>query len=118
MMEFSLSDAKDVAAIIAGLGGVVATAVLWRLKGEFASKADMKAAQDRLDEVETDVAEIKVRMTTLPDHEDMSELKTRLASVEGSVRVVSTELAGLREVMERIERPLNRLLDFHMRGDK
>jgi len=90
-MDVALTDIKDMAAVVAGVGGLVASAVLWRLKGEFATKADMKATQDRLDEVETDVAEIKVRMTTLPDHEDMTELKTRLASVEGSVRVVSTE---------------------------
>lgn len=115
-MGYALSDIKDVAAIIAGIGGLVASAVLWRLKGEFASKADMAATQARLDDVETDVAEIKVRLTMLPDHEDMAELKTRLASVEGSVRVVSTELAGVREVMERIERPLNLLVEHHMKG--
>jgi chromosome segregation ATPase len=110
----TLADFKEWFTIAAGLGGLVVTAFVWRLKGEFASKGDMAETRTRLDTLEGDVTKMSARLETLPDHEDLSDVRERLASMEGAIKVASEQVEGLRQVMVRLERPLNQLLDHHM----
>ena len=113
-MDFALSDITDAAGPLAALAGLVATAILWRLKGEFASKADLQQTRDRLDTVEAEIERVCTRLEMLPDHEDLSDVRERLASMEGAIKVASEQVEGLRQVMVRLERPLNQLIDHHM----
>lgn len=107
------NDLKDWLAILGGVVALLATAVLWRLRGEFSSRTEVKTLQDRVGLVEKDLGEIKVmlavRLENMPDHEDMGDIRTRLARVEEQVR-------GVGETMARIERPLNLLVEHHMKG--
>lgn len=103
------SDLKDWLAIVGALVAVGACGVLWRLRGEFSSRSELKALQDRVAAVEKDLTEIKVLLNNMPDHEDMGDVRTQLARLEEQVRHVG-------DTMTRIERPLNMLVDHAMRG--
>lgn len=117
-MDFGVSDLTEIAGPLIGLAGLVSTAILWRLKGEFASKADLQETLDRLDTVETEMVGVRAKLDTLPNHEDMSNVRERLASMEGAIKVAAEQIEGLRQVMARLERPLNQLIDHHMRGGR
>lgn len=107
------NDLKDWMAILGGLVAVVGTIVMWRLRGEFPSRLEVKALGERVGTVERDMGEIKVllsvRLDNMPDHEDMGDIRAHLARLEERVNSAV-------DTMIRIERPLNLLVEHHMKG--
>lgn len=81
-------------------------------------EADHKELDKRLVEGERQFAAIQADLEHLPDHEDIADLKDRIGAVEGSVQALGATIDGLKEVLERVERPLNILVEHHMNGDR
>lgn len=124
-MAMNWGEIKDAFAVIAGIWAVLSSAGLWWLSRQFASKGDVEglkkkddALEKRIGATEEEVTTMKARMESLPDHEDFAEMKEKLANVDGSVKVAAAEIRGLKDVMQRIEQPLNLLVEHHLRGSK
>lgn len=124
-MAMNWGEIKDAFAVIAGIWAVLSSAGLWWLSRQFASKGDVEglrkkddALEKRIGATEEEVTTMKARMESLPDHEDFAEMKEKLANVDGSVKVAAAEIRGLKDVMQRIEQPLNLLVEHHLRSSK
>jgi hypothetical protein len=72
--------------------------------------------QKRLDEGSRQFAIIQADIKHLPNHHDISGLNDRIGGIEGSVKALSATINGLRDVLERVERPLNVLVDRSIHG--
>lgn len=112
----TLAEIKDAVTVLLAVGAFAFGLLLWRLKGEFAGKKEQGELEHRMERTEADVARLKTLVESIPDHEDLSDLKTKLAEVEGGVKVVATEISGLKEVLKRIEEPLRLLVEHHLKG--
>lgn len=97
---------------------VVFLGVVWALSKTFASKAELQAEGGARGELEHRVTVVEQRLDQLPDHDDLAHLRDTIARVDKMVATVATEVAGLREVLVRVERPLNILVDRHMSAPK
>jgi hypothetical protein len=71
----------------------------------------------RLAEGERQFAAIKMDIDHLPHVDDVGELKDRVVAVEGLIKVQTAMIEGLKEVLERIERPLNMIVEAKLKGD-
>jgi predicted nucleic acid-binding Zn-ribbon protein len=111
--------------------------LIWRLKEVFVTKAHFheylkkhledhehiedrhKETEKRLEDGAEKFATILADLDHLPNHKDISDLKDRIGAVEGSVKALGATINGLKDVIERIERPLNILVEHHMgTGDR
>lgn len=110
-----INDLKDWLALAAALAALVSAAVLWRLKGEFPTRTEHKEATTRIAQLEGDVQRLKTYQEMAPDHEDMGTVMDRLGRVEGSVNALAETVKGIKDIMERMERPLHLLLEFHLK---
>lgn len=91
---------------------------VWALSKTFASKVELRTEADARGRLEHRVTVAEQRLDQLPDQGDLTDLRDALARVDKMVATVSTEVAGLREIIVRVERPLNLLVDRHMSGQK
>ena len=131
--HISAESVETVLKIVLAVIGVGVAVLIMRLKEVFVTKAHFhefreKHAEDhqhidqrhedtvkRLDDGAKQFAIIQADIAHLPNHKDISDLKDRISGVEGSVKVLATSIDGLREILQRVERPLNRLVDNHMK---
>jgi NADH:ubiquinone oxidoreductase subunit F (NADH-binding) len=54
----------------------------------------------------------------LPSNDALASLATQLEGLRGDVKAQGAELRGLAEVLERVERPLNLLMEHHLRDTR
>ncbi len=93
------------------------------IKSELAqAKVDHEGVHEELERrlADGDVrfARIRADIEHLPDHHDLADLTNRVAAVEGSVKALGATLEGVKDVLVRIERPLNSLVDHHLKGNQ
>lgn len=105
------------------------TWVLWSMRKEFVSsthcgnqckaaaekRAELEKAQAKL---EQEQARLEQAQKALPDADEVQAMAVQLAEIEGSIKAVMATVQGQAELMARIERPLNLLLEHHVRGPK
>lgn len=114
---------------IGGLAGIFASMGMRLARRTFATRDEIQqrfdlhaqeheALSERLAAGEREFATIKADIAHLPDHDDIAEVKDRIGEVEGSVRALAATVEGLKEVLERVERPLNVLVTHHLKGGK
>lgn len=129
MNSDTIATGANVLTILALLGNLLFVAFLWRMRGEFVTKAEMTKATDaikddltvvaeKLEETEREVEVIKVQTNGLPKHNDMAEVKETLAKMGGEIQVVGERVNGVIAVVERLEHPLNMLLKNHLERDR
>ena len=102
-----------------GAGGVVVAALLWRMRGEFATKVDLAAARteieklgDHIDGVDHRVKGMERDMQHLPTKDDIHNLHVEVATMRGELREMRAEGRGMRDLMVRTEAVLSRHEDI------
>lgn len=102
-----------------GIGGVVVAALLWRMRGEFATKGDLAAARDEIgklgdhiDGVDTRVKGMERDMQHLPTKEDIHNLHIEVTKMRGELGEMRAESRGMRDIMARAEAVLLRHEDI------
>ena len=107
--------------VIVIVQGLLAWA-LWSLRKQFVSgeHCDSKCKQltDKQIKLEQAQAKLEQAQQALPDAAEVQAMAVQLAEIEGSIKAVMATVQGQAELMQRIERPLNLLLEHHVRGDK
>jgi uncharacterized protein (DUF3084 family) len=102
---------------------------LWSLRKQFVSSThcgeQCKAAAEKHATLELEQAKLKQEQArleqaqkALPDADEVQAMAVQLAEIEGSIKAVMATVQGQAELMQRIERPLNLLLEHHVRGPK
>lgn len=111
-MTFELKDLPPWLIAMVAVGGVVGGLVVgWlrsRFSGDFARRSDVEALGVRVGAVET-------RVASMPNHADISVLATRVGEVERGVAVVSAEVRGAKEVLEKTARGVDMLVTLHLK---
>ncbi len=105
----------DLFCIVSSLLGVVST-VAWHLvRGSFVSYRAMAEALEpmgeMLDKHDGRIMKLESDFEHLPDSSEFAELRDRMTRIEGVALNIDTKVSGVYEVLERIERPLNVLID-------
>lgn len=90
--------------------------VLWSLRKQFVARTHCDAQCLAMTKRQT---ELEQAQKALPDAAEVQAMAVQLAEIEGSIKAVMATVQGQAELMQRIERPLNLLLEHHVRrGDK
>ncbi|MFL7904696.1 DUF2730 family protein [Azospirillum argentinense] len=102
-MDITLGQVQFAFTIGSAMAALIATGIMWRLKGEFASKSDIRTLFDRLDKVEREQAGLAIRVEQVPTHEDIHAVSTKLAEVAGDVKALEATIAtGMQGVRDQL----------------
>lgn len=110
----------EIFAAVGGVLGAVASAATWLARHSLVTHRDLATAMrplaDRAEATERRVLAVEVAVEHLPHVADMTALQTQISSLQVRSEQIATGLQGVRDILERIERPLNVLVDSHMKG--
>lgn len=122
--------ALEITGLVGGLLGGIASVVVWVTRNALVTKTDLNerfaehskshaAIDARLGDGNQRFAVIETELGHLPKAADIKELTNRVGAVEQTMSGFGAKLDGLGEVLERVERPLNVLIDAQLkkRGD-
>lgn len=95
---------------------------LWSLRKQFVSRdqCDEKSKEhtDGRTELEKQQAVIKQAQDMAPSGTEMKAINKRLGDIEGDIKALRVSSKAQAETMDRIERPVNILLEHHLRGER
>ena len=105
----------DVLTLIGGAAGLFSGAAWWVIRQSLVTHKsladtigplgeDIDAQGARISVLETD-------MKHMPSSSEISDLRERMTRLEGTAQAIRVEVQGVHELLERIERPLNVLVD-------
>ena len=107
--------------LILGLLQVVGLWVIWSLRRQFMTREDCsqqcKKLADKQTAQEAKQAALEAAHQSMPSAEDLERIQERLGGIEGEMKGMSATLKGQAEIMVRIERPLNLLLEHHVKRE-
>lgn len=110
-MTFELKDLPPWVLAAVAIGSAVGAIIFgWmrdRFGRDFARAADMAVLSTRVQAVET-------RIATMPNHEDIRALTTRVAAVEGGVGVVAEKARGIEVALCRVEHAVDLLVQHQI----
>ena len=95
-----------------GVGGIVVASLLWRMRGEFATKADLAPLRADLAANTQRVERMERDMQHLPTREDIHNLHIEVTKMRGELGEMRAEGRGLREILARTEVVLTRHEDI------
>jgi len=112
-----LKIAQIVTTVVAALGVVAGGYVMWRLSGVFAKKSDVEELQTEIDALKKDVDGVRgkaqdaqhhvelleERLKSVPDGDDIAELRNTLFDVTQGLGVANAKLEGVDGRFERVE---------------
>jgi cellobiose-specific phosphotransferase system component IIA len=95
---------------------------LWSLRKQFVGQEQCGERCQAMAKTQAELAQAQAKLEqaqkALPDAAEVQAMAVQLAEIEGSIKAVAATVQGQAEIMQRIERPLNLLLEHHLRGDK
>ena len=95
-----------------GLGGIAVAALLWRMRGEFATKADVAPLRTDLTAATSRIERMEGEMRHLPTREDIHNLRIEVTGMRGDLREMRAEAKGMRDIMTRTEAAIVRHEDI------
>jgi hypothetical protein len=94
----------------------------WSVRHAFATKDDLAAAvapvRTELQGQERRMSALEAELKHAPTHADLEAIRSGLVSVQTHVAGLSENVRGVNETLGRIERPLNLLLEHHLKEPK
>jgi hypothetical protein len=89
--------------------------VLWSLRKQFVGRDHCNKQCLEMDRRQT---VLETAQRAMPDATDVDAIKDRLGSIEGDMKGVLATMKGLSEALGKLERPLNLLIEHHLRENK
>lgn len=86
---------------------------LWSLRKQFMSR---EGCDERCKKLEKRQGDLEASHKAMPSSGDLGAIKDRLGKIEGGVEALGATVKGQGEIMLRIERPLNLLIEHHLKG--
>ena len=110
----------DLLALAGGAIGVVAGAAWWLIRHSLvthlALEEKMAPVNSTLDTHDKRITKVETDMQHLPSRNDWHEVREQMIRMEGGLGKLETQVVAVRETMERIERPLNVLIDGKLKA--
>lgn len=75
--------------------------VIWSMRKEFATKADLAPIQGELAKIDKRVSQVESDLDDLPTRDELAAVKTMMAELRGDLKVNSAEVKGLRELFDQ-----------------
>jgi hypothetical protein len=107
VITFEWRDLAGISTIAVIVGGILLAGLRFKLAGDFASRPDLVATVAR-------VAALEQRLSTMPSHDDLRMLQTRVGELERTVAVVAERVGGVHEILIRVERQTTLLVQHKL----
>lgn len=107
-----LVDISKIMSLLVLLGQIVFAWLLWSLRKEFVTREHCDKTCKNFEATQT---ALKTAQRDAPTGKDMGALEVRLAEIEGDIKVITTSVTAQASVMERLERPINLLIEHHIK---
>ncbi|GAB6037644.1 hypothetical protein JCM15519_38630 [Fundidesulfovibrio butyratiphilus] len=92
----------------------------WSMNKKFVPSEECAKCREemsgRVAKAETTLTCLDSRLERLPSESDIRALSAKLSELGGKIDTLSARIDGQEQVMERVERPLNLLMEHHLRG--
>jgi hypothetical protein len=111
VISFEWRDVTGIGATSVIVGGVLLAFLRFKLAGDFAAQHDLLSAVSRLTSVEQ-------RLSTMPSHDDLRLLQSRVGELERAVAVVAERVGGVHEILKRVEHQTGLLVHHQLREGK
>lgn len=98
--------------LITTLGGFGMAFLLWRFRGEFATKADLAALASNSAETGRRIERIESEMQHLPSKGDIHKIQLGMSEINGKLGEIRAESRGDRDLLTRVEAALTRHEDI------
>lgn len=103
------------------LAGMVVNALYtWVTSRHRATRAEIEAVKkDHLaliQDLDRRALVMEARIDALPGARDFNNALQQMTKMDGEIGILNERLAGFKESMERVERPLNLLVEAQMKG--
>lgn len=112
MATITLNDVWAWWPLITTLGGAGMAFLLWRFRGEFATKADLAALASNSADTGKRIERIEEVMKHQPSKDDIHKLQLAMTEIKGSLAVMRAESEGSRDLLSRVETALTRHEDI------
>lgn len=93
---------------------------MWSLRKQFVTNGhcdeQCRLAGEKQAKTDLALAKLEQAQDSLPSADEVANMRVQLAEIEGSIKAVMATVKGQAELMARIERPLNLLLEHHVTG--
>lgn len=110
----------DLLALAGGAIGVIAGAAWWLIRHSLvthlALEEKMAPVNTALGEHDRRITAVETGLNHLPNTEDWQAMREQMIRLEGGMNNMGTQMTAVRETMERIERPLNVLIDGKLKA--
>jgi hypothetical protein len=100
VISFEWKDLAWIVGVATLLGGLLLAFLRFKLAGDFAKAADVAVLTGR-------IAAMEQSLKQMPSHEDLRALQQRVGGLETQVAVVGEKLTGLGQIMVRVEHQVN-----------
>lgn len=118
-MSITLNDLLGYWPYISTFGPLALVVLIWRLRGEFATKADLAKLSDKVDGLSTQstgtgmrVESLEREMQLLPTRADIHSLQIVVTEIKGSLNEMRAEARGDRDLLGRLDAALVRHEDI------
>lgn len=95
---------------------------IWSLRKQFVSREDCSGHcqehTEKRQELETRQTALEAAQRAMPTDRDVEIIKDRLGGIEGEIKALLASYRGQSELMLRLEKPLNLLMEHHLRESK
>lgn len=105
---------------IALLINVLALWIMWSLRQQFVTRKHCNSCQEKLDArvstLEQQKTCVDIKLDNLPQMEAMHEMSLRQEQLSGEIAALKATIEGLKELLKRLERPLDLMVEGHLNG--
>jgi len=106
---------------IGGIMGMIGGGMIWLVKNSLVTRPDLSKALEpfgeQADAADRRLAVIETELRHMPTQRDLANLTERVANLATDVGKISVGIDGINNLLARIERPLNVLIDERMKDN-
>ncbi|MFZ5427196.1 MAG: DUF2730 family protein [Thermodesulfobacteriota bacterium] len=113
---------KDWWPVLALLVNGLAVWVMWSMSRKFMTREDCARCAGnitaRVETLEKQKTCVDIKLDNLPQMEALHQIALRLEELAGDQEALKATIDGLRDLLRRVEHPLNLLLEGHLNGKR
>lgn len=110
----------DLLSLLGGAVGAMAAIVFWAIRQSLVTKKELADTVgpmgEDMDSQSARIAALEGEVKHMPTGPEMADLRERMTRIEGVAGNIQTQVVGIHELLERIERPLNVLIDGKLKA--
>lgn len=113
-----LGDASKFVSVLVLLLQLAGGWFIWGMRKEFVTRKHCDEECRKRQQMQTALSLLEQAQRNAPDGEDMEAIKDRLGGIEGDMKGVLATMTALSEALGKLERPLNLLIEHHLKEGK